>query len=137
MSVHNKNRPFVCGDCGKGFAVKERLRLHVRIHTGEKPFACDDCPKTFARNGQLVQHKRSHTGQRPYKCNLCNSKFTSSGNLKVICLNQGAHKWNFIGFRELEEYLMAYDHRQIQPQVKGCGTVNVEFCSREEMGVCW
>ena len=38
MRSHTGEMPYVCEHCGKGFAVKERLRLHERTHTGERPY---------------------------------------------------------------------------------------------------
>lgn len=52
-SAHNKQKEFACKECPKKFALKERLRLHMRIHTGEKPYACSLCDKRFARGGQV------------------------------------------------------------------------------------
>lgn len=52
-SVHKKEKEFACKECPKKFALKERLRLHMRVHTGEKPYACKQCNKSFARGGQV------------------------------------------------------------------------------------
>ena len=37
MRAHTGEMPYKCSICDKGFAVKERLRLHARTHTGERP----------------------------------------------------------------------------------------------------
>ena len=53
ISAHKKEKEFACTQCPKTFALKERLRLHMRLHTGEKPYACQQCDKRFARGGQV------------------------------------------------------------------------------------
>lgn len=53
ISAHKREREFACSQCPKSFALKERLRLHMRLHTGEKPYACQQCDKRFARGGQV------------------------------------------------------------------------------------
>lgn len=51
--AHTNQRQFACTQCPKMFAVKERLRLHMRLHSGEKPYACPECDKRFARGGHV------------------------------------------------------------------------------------
>ena len=34
-TVHKKKKPFLCSYCGKSFASKSTLNLHIRIHTGK------------------------------------------------------------------------------------------------------
>lgn len=53
ISAHKKEKGFACQHCPKSFALKERLRLHMRLHTGEKPYGCQQCEKRFARGGQV------------------------------------------------------------------------------------
>jgi hypothetical protein len=36
-----KEKPHVCGECGRGFTKRSDLRRHGKKHTGEKPFPCD------------------------------------------------------------------------------------------------
>lgn len=30
--IHRPERPFACGDCGKGFIYKSKLAEHTRVH---------------------------------------------------------------------------------------------------------
>jgi len=40
-------KPWKCGDCGKGFRIPSELETHRRSHTGERPFTCSVCGKGF------------------------------------------------------------------------------------------
>ncbi|XP_037933856.1 gastrula zinc finger protein XlCGF57.1 [Teleopsis dalmanni] len=84
-TVHEDKRQFPCQLCPKSFALKERLRLHMRIHSGEKPYVCNLCDKSFARGGQLKQHQISHhkNSIKKFVCNKCSASFSSPTNLRV------------------------------------------------------
>ncbi|XP_043802017.1 LOW QUALITY PROTEIN: zinc finger protein 62 homolog [Apis laboriosa] len=45
-----------CDVCDKQFASKENLSIHRRVHTGEKPYGCSQCGRRFAQRTSLILH---------------------------------------------------------------------------------
>ncbi|XP_067647165.1 uncharacterized protein [Eurosta solidaginis] len=84
-AAHEGQRQFTCPQCPKMFALKERLRLHMRLHSGEKPYACTMCEKRFARGGQLQQHIISHHkgSTKQHVCDKCCTAFSTPSNLRA------------------------------------------------------
>ncbi|KAH8239764.1 hypothetical protein KR032_007589 [Drosophila birchii] len=84
-TAHEHRKQFSCSQCPKSFALKERLRLHMRLHSGEKPYPCAMCDKKFARGGQLQQHVMSHhkTSIQQFNCTKCSASFSTNTNLRV------------------------------------------------------
>lgn len=107
IHLSDKEKPYKCEICLKGFERKQGLSCHAKAHLEEHPYACQYCNKTFSkscylRNHQkchenedkniykcgtcgkdfktsngLEEHSRKHTGEKPYMCNICMKNFAS------------------------------------------------------------
>ncbi|XP_036129779.1 zinc finger protein 211-like isoform X1 [Molossus molossus] len=73
--IHMEERPYECRECGKSFSKSCTLSNHLRVHTGERPFLCWECGKTFTHSSNLMKHQRVHTAERPYECKECGKFF--------------------------------------------------------------
>ena len=73
-----------CATCGKVFPSAGRLTLHMNVHKDEKerPYKCDVCEKGFSAPASLKNHKLLHTGEK-LKCEYCDYTAVQKGNLKI------------------------------------------------------
>ncbi|KAL3273275.1 hypothetical protein HHI36_014729 [Cryptolaemus montrouzieri] len=81
IAIHTKNKPYICSNCGKSFAIKSELTIHKKIHSDQ--YQCNICFKTFVVPSKLQRHLRTHTNERPYQCpyEVCKKMFTDQSNL--------------------------------------------------------
>lgn len=75
MSAHTGAKPYICSQCGRTFASRINLKKHLFTHTGEKPYLCTRCGISFGRIDTLTKHMRSHTGEKPFHCSVCGNNF--------------------------------------------------------------
>lgn len=82
MLIHSDERPHKCSVCGKSYRQAVNLKNHITTaHEHRKQFPCPQCPKSFALKERLRLHMRLHSGEKPYPCALCDKKFARGGQV--------------------------------------------------------
>ncbi len=85
-STHRGVRPYLCDQCGAGFANKMHLSRHRRLHfTTPKCLQCDQCTATFAKREHLKRHMQTqHTDEKPFTCQYpgCDKAFKRKDKLQ-------------------------------------------------------
>jgi len=88
LLTHSDNKLFGCDVCDLRFKSKASLYVHKRSkHLETNSYTCDKCGAQFNLKSSLKTHLMMHSGERPYACNFCEKKFYSSGNMVSFFCN--------------------------------------------------
>lgn len=68
--IINNPQEFMCHYCGKTWATKHLLEVHMNSHTGNKPYKCKYCDMAFTKCYTRNRHQNTHTGTKPCKCTV-------------------------------------------------------------------
>lgn len=78
----DNERKHACTVCPSRFKLRGDLQRHIMVvHEKEKRFECGTCGKTFGHSGHLNRHAQSHRGERRFKCSHCGYKFLQRSHL--------------------------------------------------------
>ncbi|XP_021368279.1 zinc finger protein 37-like isoform X10 [Mizuhopecten yessoensis] len=82
---HGQEFTHFCFQCGKGFKSDAGIKDHQKVYhvsSLECP-VCEVCGKSFALRNRLVVHMRSHSHQRPFMCPHCGKAYKHKHGLKT------------------------------------------------------
>lgn len=79
LAVHEKKKDFKCQYCPASFTVELVKKNHEKKHLGTSTVTCDLCGFTFSSKQILRKHIRGvHENHRPFQCQLCDKRFKTS-----------------------------------------------------------
>ncbi|XP_076253152.1 uncharacterized protein LOC143191677 isoform X2 [Rhynchophorus ferrugineus] len=111
---HLKIKIHCCDFCGKNFATKRSLMLHLKTHSDKREYQCTKCNYAGRTSISLRIHMSKHENNICI-CEYCSKTFKSNRNLndhlrRVHC-SQKKHICNFCGMKFALRYLLEIHQR--------------------------
>lgn len=75
-------RKDICCECGKQFAGKVKLSIHMNTHTKIRPHQCPMCDRSFSDPAAAKRHASVHSKQRQHECTLCGKSYRQKSALQ-------------------------------------------------------
>lgn len=88
LRTHSDELPYSCTECGMCFSQERSLRLHRQFHAGDRRYRCSECGKSYNHKKLLYNHQRLHMSTRPISCYLCDKQF---GSKQTFILHERVH----------------------------------------------
>ena len=79
--LKNKEKSFICDECGKCFAGNSDRRLHIK-QDHPKHFSCDLCDISFNESWRYELHLETHSNSKGKKCEECGKNFFMEWRLR-------------------------------------------------------
>ncbi|KAG4075052.1 hypothetical protein HA402_008117 [Bradysia odoriphaga] len=84
MQIHKRKTEnaatWPCEKCGKVFAFRRLLNVHVQLHSG-KSYVCNECGQSFRHNKYLAKHRKQHRAIVKLKCTMCEKEYVQKDTL--------------------------------------------------------
>jgi KRAB domain-containing zinc finger protein len=121
LRSHTDNKPFVCSECGKRFAHKPVLLVHMESHNPDRTrLDCPLCNKSYVTDRSLKTHLLRHQGEKKYECDICDASYTVHNHLnrhrwekhKIMPYKCDACDSSFTHVRALKEHCIEAHYQQ-------------------------
>ncbi|XP_037044571.1 zinc finger protein 12-like [Bradysia coprophila] len=71
-----------CEKCGKIFAFRRLLNMHVLLHSG-KSYVCNECGQSFKHPKYLARHSKQHKEIVKLRCTMCEKEYVQKVGLRL------------------------------------------------------
>ncbi|XP_037044569.1 zinc finger protein 2-like isoform X2 [Bradysia coprophila] len=86
MQIHKRKSEnaatWPCEKCGKVFAFRRLLNVHVQLHSG-KSYVCNECGQSFRHNKYLAKHRKQHRAIVKLRCTMCEKEYVQKVGLRL------------------------------------------------------
>ena len=105
IATHNKEKKFICTECGSRYLYATSLRQHKKTHALKEPSEtegpeCQICKNKLSCRFTLIRHLKVVHKKYPVRCGRCNEIFASQKHLnqhKCVNANEEGYRCHTCG----------------------------------------
>ena len=130
-----------CVECGKEYANKVSLKVHVHTIHLKITHNCNTCHKSFKSKANLSQHMKTHTDSKPFECVNCKKEFSRKEKMKkhfyscnkvITNIHKGNNQLLQPGIKLREEGINL-KFKLLESQLETCDICQKSFDSRAHL----